>query len=51
MKQFLFIMLILLGSILNAQSFGQNKVQYRDFDWNYISSPNLTYFIMEMKLS
>ena len=44
MKQFLFIMLILLGSILNAQSFGQNKVQYRDFDWNYISSPNFDVF-------
>lgn len=25
---------------LNAQSFGQNKVQYRDFDWNYIQTPH-----------
>ena len=40
MKRFIFIMLILSGSIISAQSFGQNKVQYRDFDWNYISSPN-----------
>ena len=37
-------MLILLGSILSAQSFGQNKVQYRDFDWNFISSPNFDVF-------
>ena len=44
MKRFLFIMLILLGSILSAQSFGQNKVQYRDFDWNFISSPNFDVF-------
>ena len=44
MKRFIFIISILLGSSLNAQAFGQNKVQYRDFDWNYISSPNFDVF-------
>ena len=44
MKQFLFIISNLLGINLNAQSFGQNKVQYRDFDWDYISSPNFDVF-------
>ena len=26
--------------MLSAQSFGQNKVQYREFDWEFISSPH-----------
>ena len=35
------IYIILLSlSCLNAQSFGQNKVQYRDFDWNFIQTPH-----------
>ena len=25
---------------IRDRSFGQNKVQYRDFDWKFISSPN-----------
>ena len=32
--------ILLSLSCLNAQSFGQNKVQYRDFDWNFIQSPH-----------
>ena len=33
------IYIILLSlSCLNAQSFGQNKVQYREFDWNFIQT-------------
>ena len=51
MKQFLFNMLFLFGSIINAQSFGQNKVQYRDFIGIISPRPILTYSIMEMKLS
>ena len=32
---------VLLGvNILIAQSFGQNKVQYRNFDWSFITSPH-----------
>tara|TARA_B100000809_G_scaffold104872_1_gene103378 strand:+ start:4169 stop:7333 length:3165 start_codon:yes stop_codon:yes gene_type:complete len=27
-------------TILDAQSFGQNKVQYREFDWNFIQTPH-----------
>ena len=38
MKLFYIILLFLSG--LNAQSFGQNKVQYRDFDWNFIQTPH-----------
>jgi Tol biopolymer transport system component len=26
--------------MINAQSFGQNKLQYRDFDWNFIQTPH-----------
>ena len=33
-------LLFALSSIALAQSFGQNKVQYREFDWDFISSPN-----------
>ena len=40
MRQILFIIIFSLSSYLSAQAFGQNKVQYRDFKWNYISSPN-----------
>ncbi len=29
---------IILCSVVFGQSFGQNKVQYRDFDWKYIES-------------
>ena len=36
----LIIILVLLTQGLTAQSFGQNKVQYKDFDWLLISSPN-----------
>ena len=36
------ILLITLffSALLNAQSFGQKKVQYRDFDWNFIQTPH-----------
>ena len=30
----------LLIGLLFGQSFGKNKVQYRDFDWSYIQTPN-----------
>ena len=30
--------IIFFFSWINAQSFGQNKVQYKDFDWNYIQT-------------
>ena len=30
---------LLIGSLF-GQSFGKNKVQYRDFDWSYIQTPN-----------
>ena len=32
------ISLLILMSQLNAQGFGQNKVQYRDFEWHYLQS-------------
>ena len=36
----LFTITLCLSTLLNAQSFGQNKVQYRDFDWNFIQTPH-----------
>ena len=36
----LFTISLCLSTLLNAQSFGQNKVQYRDFDWNFIQTPH-----------
>jgi Tol biopolymer transport system component len=39
MKQIIIITLFFI-SLINAQSFGQNKLQYRDFDWNYIQTPH-----------
>ena len=32
--------ILLFITFANGQSFGQNKVQYRDFDWNYIQTPH-----------
>ena len=40
LKMKLFYITLLFLSSLNAQSFGQNKVQYRDFDWNFIQTPH-----------
>ncbi len=40
MKPFIFIITLCTVSMLSAQSFGQNKVQYREFDWEFISSPH-----------
>jgi Tol biopolymer transport system component len=39
MRKIIFI-LFLIAEGLFAQSFGQNKVQYKEFDWSLISSPN-----------
>ena len=30
--------IFIIYSCTYAQSFGQNKVQYKDFDWNYIQT-------------
>ena len=32
--------ILLFITVSYGQSFGQNKVQYRDFDWNYIQTPH-----------
>ena len=40
MKRFILIAILCTVSMLSAQSFGQNKVQYREFDWEFISSPH-----------
>ena len=40
MKRFIFILILCTASMLSAQTFGQNKVQYRDFNWEFISSPH-----------
>jgi len=38
--QRILIIIVLITQGLFAQSFGQNKVQYKDFEWSIISSPN-----------
>ena len=40
MKKFTITILLATSCFLFGQSFGQNKVQYREFDWDFISSPN-----------
>ena len=40
MKRFTITILLATSCFLFGQSFGQNKVQYREFDWDFISSPN-----------
>ena len=39
MIRFIIISLLSLCCI-NGQSFGQNKIQYRDFDWSFIQTPH-----------
>ncbi len=39
MRKIIVIVILITGGLL-AQSFGQNKVQYKDFDWSLISAPN-----------
>ena len=39
MRRIISISLFLL-TVLMGQSFGQNKIQYRDFDWSFIQSPH-----------
>lgn len=34
------LLLVLLGNFAHGQVFGQNKVQYREFDWKFIQSPH-----------
>jgi len=38
--KYYFILLLSIATVANAQSFGQNKLQYRDFDWNFIQTPH-----------
>jgi len=44
MKKYVQIVLLLYASCGFCQEFGQNKVQYKDFDWNYIRSPHFDVF-------
>ena len=34
-------------NLMNAQSFGQNKVQYQNFDWSYIQTPHFDIYYYE----
>ena len=40
MIRFITIIAVFSANLLVAQSFGQNKVQYRNFDWSFITSPH-----------
>ncbi|MBN4081144.1 PD40 domain-containing protein, partial [Caldithrix abyssi] len=53
MKRIIFLIILVASSMLSAQSFGQNKVQYRDFDWDFISSPqfDVYYYGDEIELA
>ena len=42
--KFIIIYLALFSQILFGQNFGQNKVQYDSFDWEYIVSPNFNIY-------
>jgi len=44
MKKYIQIILLLYVSCGFCQEFGQNKVQYENFDWNYIRSPHFDVF-------
>ncbi len=47
MRNFI-ILIAIFTQVLVAQFFGQNKVQYKEFDWSLISSPNFdVYFYGE----
>ena len=38
------LILTLFSQALFGQYFGQNKVQYNEFDWNFIVSPNFNVY-------
>ena len=38
-SKYILFSLVFLSTIY-GQSFGKNKVQYRDFDWSFIQTPN-----------
>jgi hypothetical protein len=38
------IIYLLFSQIIFGQNFGQNKVQYNTFDWEYIVSPNFNVY-------
>ena len=40
MIRFITVIVLFATNLLVAQSFGQNKVQYRNFDWSFITSPH-----------
>ncbi len=44
------VYLWLFTGIVLGQSFGQNKVQYRDFNWSYISTPHFDIYYYSDKL-
>jgi len=52
MRNILFILIIISQAVF-GQSFGQNKVQYGDFDWKFIKSPhfNIYYYTKDIDLA
>ena len=45
MSKYILYTLFALSSSIQAQAFGQNKVQYRDFEWNYIANPDYNFAV------
>lgn len=53
MKRILLFILLATSQLVVAQSFGKNKVQYRSFDWSYLSTPyfDVYYYGDEVELA
>lgn len=41
------LIVLMASAVVQAQGFGQNKVQYDNFEWNYISSPHFDVYFYE----
>jgi Tol biopolymer transport system component len=39
-----FICFLILFSLLNAQEFGKNKIQYKNFNWKHVKTPHFTIY-------
>ena len=46
-KSLLIILFVLIGNSIFAQEFGENKVQYTDFNWQYIQSEHFDIYFYQ----
>ena len=45
--KYILLFLMISSQIAMGQSFGQNKVQYENFDWKFIKSPHFDVYYYE----